>query len=400
MSGPWTLDAGPLDDVSLLERLHAHPELFERLKTLHGNELAIQKQLRAEYEDDVVRGALLLHDLRRRAPAKFSRGAQMWFDRTGLEQATSEAVARHKAKRFAGQSEVVDLCSGIGADSLAIAASSRVLAVDVRPAACLMAGWNAAAYEVGQQVHFQIGLAEEAVLGRRPFHIDPDRRAGGQRSLRIEDHRPGLEFLQQLSMHPPGGAIKLSPASNFGGKFPDCEIELISLAGECKEAVVWCGPLRTATDWRATVLPAGESLIGDPWSAVSQQSELGRFVYDPDPAVVRAGLVDVLCESAGLNRLDREEEYLTSSELVQTPFAQGFEVLTELSNNDREIRNWFRKADCGQVEIKCRRIPVVPEKVRKQLPLAGTGALVLVFARIDGRSRAVVGRRIADSDAL
>src|SRR6476660_9379558 len=106
-------EPGPLDDVSLLERLHACPELFERIRSLRGNELAIQKQLRTEFADALVRAGLLLHDLRRRGAGKFSRADQMWFDRTGLEQSTSEAVARHKARRFEEAPEVVDLCSGI-----------------------------------------------------------------------------------------------------------------------------------------------------------------------------------------------------------------------------------------------------------------------------------------------
>jgi hypothetical protein len=392
-------EPGPLDDVSLLERLHNCPELFERIRSLRGNELAIQKQLRTEFADDLVRAGLLLHDLRRRGCAKFSRAVRMWFDRTGLEQATSESVAQHKSKRFTGAADVVDLCSGIGADSIALASHSRVVAIDARPASEVMARWNAEAYGVAEQIRGEVGPAEDVDLGDRPFHIDPDRRPGGQRSLKIEDHQPGLEFLQQLTTHPAGGAIKLSPASNFGGKFPGCEIELVSLDGECKEAIVWCGPLKTATDWRATVLPAGDSLTGDPWSAVSQQSPLQRYLFDPDPAVVRAGLVDVLCESAGLARLDREEEYLTASEPVSSPFGQTFEVVAELPNNEREIRNWFRQANCGQVEIKCRRVPVVPEKVRKHLPLEGTQALVLIYARIAGRTHAVVCRRLGSQPA-
>ena len=399
MSGLRSIADGPFDDVDSLKRLHECPEIFERLLTLEGNELSIQRQLRAEFADDLVRGALLLRDLRKRAAAKFSRPAAMWFDRTGLEQSTSEPVARHKAARFPAGVAVADLCSGIGADSLALAENHHVTAVDTREAAGLMAAWNASAYGVGENLATHVGMVEGIALDGRPFHIDPDRRPGGQRSLRIEDHQPGLEFLQALASHPAGGAIKLSPASNFGGKFPGCEIELISIGGECKEAVVWCGPLRTDTDWRATVLSSdssrsADSLAGDPWQAVSEQSPLGRYLYDPDPAVVRAGLVDVLCERIGLKRLDREEEYLTADEPIASAFVQQFEVLALLSNNDRDIRNWFRQANCGQVEIKCRRIPVTPEKVRKHLPLDGKDALVLIFARIAGRSHAVACRRV------
>ena len=391
-------DWGPrlLDDVDLLRRLKARPELFARLLETQGPELARQRQLREEFPDDLVRAALLLAELRDHGRAKFPRAGEMWFDRAGLEQATSEPVARYKACRFRPRARpVFDLCCGIGADAIAQAEFGPVTAVDLRPAACLMTEWNSAVCGVAERVETRVLPAESIDVSGCLVHIDPDRRPGGQRSLRIEDHQPPLAFLQRLTSQAPGGAIKLSSASNFGGKFPDCEVELISFEGECKEAVVWFGELRSETDWRATVLPSGESLTGDPWTAQAKTSPLLKHLYDPDPSVVRAGLVDVLAERDRLFRLDPAEEYLTSDALQVSPFTQAFEVLAELPNNDREIRAYFRDADCGQVEIKCRRIPISAEKVRRQLPLTGRQPLVLVFARVAGRARAVVCRRPA-----
>src|SRR5204863_6782923 len=122
------------------------------------------------------------------------------------------------------------------------------------------------------------------------IHIDPDRRQQTSgRALRIEDYEPGLEFLKRLPDRFRGGAIKLGPASNFGGKFPAAEVELISLHGECKEATVWFGELAGPEAWRATVLPAGETIAGDPLEFVAEITAPQAFVYDPDPAAVRAG---------------------------------------------------------------------------------------------------------------
>jgi len=185
----------------------------------------------------------------------------------------------------------------------------------------------------------------------------------------------------------------LSPAGNFADKFPGAEYELVSLAGECKEATVWFGELAGEVSWRATVLPAGETLAGEPLVIRTDVRPLGGTLYDPDPAVVRAGLVDLLAEQLELGRLDDAEEYLTSDRLVESPFVRSFEVLAELPNNEREIRRYFRKSDFGQVEIKCRHIPIQPEAVRRKLSLTGTEPAVLLFARIAGKARAVVCRR-------
>src|SRR5258708_15047497 len=96
-------------------------------------------------------------------------------------------------------------------------------------------------------------------------HIAPDRRAQATgRAVRIEDYLPGLDELQTMARTFRGGAIKLSPATNFGGKFADVEIELGSLHGECKEATIWFGQRRGEPSWRATVSPAGEALAREP----------------------------------------------------------------------------------------------------------------------------------------
>ena len=434
------------DDWDTLRELRDTPRVRELLDELAGggSELQVQTRLRAEFPERLVRAAVSLRELRRKGVAKFSRADAMWFDRQGLEQATSEAVAMHKAKRFAngisppsaksaeesasevdlstlaphprplspsgGEGGLVwDFCCGIGADAIALAEYCDVIAVDVRPENCLRTHWNAEVYGRSERVTPLCADVERLDSREGWLHFDPDRRASGAgRVVRIEDYVPGLEFMQRMTREFRGGAIKLSPAANFGGKFsgnqqpgcsrqPGCsgvEIELVSLDGECKEATVWFGELAGPTATRATVLPAGCTLTGDPLAALVDFSEPLRYVYDPDPAVVRAGLVDVLAETLGLQRLDPEEEYLTSDRLVVSPFVRGFEVLANLPNNDRAIRDFFRTSDFGDVEIKCRHIPIQAEVVRRKLPLPGSTRGTLVFARVAGKSRALICRRV------
>jgi hypothetical protein len=132
--------------------------------------------------------------------------------------------------------------------------------------------------------------------------------------------------------------------------------------------------------------------------AVAEIGPLQRFLYDPDPAIVRAGLTDMLADRFGLFRLDAEEEYLTGDAFLDSPFVSCFEVEAELANNEREIRKHFRTGGYQQVEIKCRRIPIRAEDVRRKLVLNGTRPGVLIFARIAGKARAIVAeRRSAES---
>src|SRR5581483_426304 len=84
--------------------------------------------------------------LRRRAITKFgASAADLFFTRTGLEQATRGPVAARRAARLAGSGagSVADLGCGIGADTIAFArAGLRVHAVDASPVAAAATAHN------------------------------------------------------------------------------------------------------------------------------------------------------------------------------------------------------------------------------------------------------------------
>ncbi|MEZ6058672.1 MAG: class I SAM-dependent methyltransferase [Planctomycetaceae bacterium] len=386
-----------LTDVEVLSLLTNSPELWTAVREEAGTELQRQQRLRKQFDPALVRGAIELEELRRLAPAKFSRGDRMWFDRKGLEQATPEAVSQHKAIRFRSASltePVYDLCSGIGGDAIALSAAAHVIGCDLSEVNSRRLELNAAVYDVADRITAQTVDITTLNVRDRVIHLDPDRRAQGGRSLRLEGYQPDLSFMQQITREASGGAIKVSPASNFGGKFSGCEIELVSLNGECKEATIWFGSMAPGELWRATVLPSGATLSGQPLDAETIVQPLGTYLYDPDPAVVRAGLVDLLAAEIGLWRVDDAEEYLSSDKLVDSPFVRAFEVLEVVSNNPREIREAVRRAECRSIEIKCRHVPTDADALRRKLPLDGDREGVLFIARLQGKTHALTARRV------
>ena len=382
------------DRVELLRRLRRTPDVLVAVATaaVDSSELQLQQTLRRRFPAELVRAALTLRELRCRARCRFARADEMWFDRIGLEQATGSLVARHTAQRFTG--EVCDWCCGIGGNTIALAARGPVEALDQDAAKCLMTEWNTEAWGVRTCVTVTVADVTTLAATGRLVHIDPDQRAGRQlRSRRVEDCVPDLAFLSGLIRSARGGAIKLSPAANLAGRFPGCETELISVDGECKQASIWFGELRGTHDYSASVLPSGARLCGHPLDALTQVKQPGGWVYDPDPAIVRAGLLDVLCEQTELARLDAADEYLTSEQRVDSPFARRFKLSAILPGNERQIRRYFRQHPAGEVEIKCRHLPIQADALRRTLTRTGRGRITLIMARVDGRSRALVCRR-------
>jgi hypothetical protein len=395
----------PLSEWERWVGLRGAPELLSAVSEGDLAELGLQDRLRKTFDPDLVRTAFTLLGARQRAVGRFVLGSEMWFDRVGLEQATGEAVALHKASRF--EDRVWDLCCGIGGDAIALGGHCDVVAVDRDPGRALCCRWNVDACGVGSRVGVVVGDIKRMGGLSGLVHIDPDQRqGGGRRSHRIEDAEPGREYLEQLSAGGgsgggvPGGAIKLSPAANFLGKFAGCEIELISVGRECKQAVIWFGdlagrpPVGQPQLFRATSLPANETLEGHPLSAPFRLDSPGEFLLDPDPAVVRAGLVDRLAEVSGGWRLDDREEYLSAGEPSRTSLAQCFRIETVTANKPKAIREAARAAGFGPIEIKCRHVPVNAEALRRKLKLDGDRPGVVIVAKIAGKTRAVIAHRV------
>ena len=377
--------------TELWQRLRDAPDLVAAASRAVGDPLAAQKSLRSRFDAELVPLALTLAEVRRKAAGRFSYADRLWSDPVRLEQATPEAVARHKALRFGGR--VTDLCCGLGADAVAISGRGPVTAVDLDPVCGLFAAWNAEAAGVPPPAFECRDAADGVPTGL--VHIDPDRRPGGHRVRRLEQYEPPLEFLQSLAGSADGGAIKVSPASNFGGKFPGCEVELVSLGGECKEATVWFGSLAGDAPYRATLLPTGETLAGDPLSAIAPQADLGPLLLDPDPSVVRSGLLDLLCERHGLGRLDDAEEYLTADAPPDTAFVTPFEVLDRCGNNAKQIRSMLKRHGVGPLEVKTRHVGADANRLQKSLQKPDGEPGVLFLARLAGRTHAVLCRRPA-----
>jgi SAM-dependent methyltransferase len=346
-----------------------------------------------------VAAAMRLAEGRRRGAAKFHRAEAMWFEPTGLEQATAEPVARQKARRFADAS-VLDLCAGIGGDTLALAAGARrVIAVDRDPGMCRRTLWNAAVYEVADRVAPVCARAEAFPIAPEMLvHIDPDRRTRAARRARnLHDYAPGLEFLCALPRSARGGAVKLGPASDFAAHFggPGFEVELVSLGGECKEATLWFGDLVTCRR-RATTLPAGLSWTDrdGPAGVRAAPAPLGPWVFDPDPALVRSGLLDAFAVFHGLNRVAEGVGLLTGADRVASAFLAAFEVQQVLPLDLKRLRRVVAEQGLGPLEIKPRGLDLRPEAIRDRLHSQGTRPATLLLVGGPGPARAILARRL------
>jgi hypothetical protein len=263
---------------------------------------------------------------------------------------------------------------------------------------CRRLQFNAAVYNVSHRVLPIRARAETFSIPRGAWlHLDPDRRSSrSRRATRLADYAPGPEVWKTLERQAEGGAIKLGPASDFAEHFggEQYEIELVSLRGECKEATVWFGE-PVSCRRRATRLPENVTWTDRDATTTGRAavSPLSSLIYDPDPALLRAGLLDGFALEHRLARAGHGVDYLTGHEVVSTPFLTAFEVRDAAPLDLKRLRRMIAKHDIGTLEIKVRGVRITPEYLRRELSPRGSRQATLFIYGGVGPTQVVLAHR-------
>ena len=347
--------------------------------------------LRRRFTGEQAGALLALVRLRRQAAVKFPEADQLFFTAEALEQATARPIAEHHAAwidAHAPPGPLLELGCGIGGDTLALARRRPVIAYELDPLRLRLAQANVAAIGLADRVEFrQADWTAELAAGRIPpaaaAFADPARRHAGKRIFRLDAIQPPLAWLLRLQMLVPALGVKVMPGVDDQEIPPGCGVEFISHEGVCKEAVLWFGPLAGPGRWAAVHTPAG-------WHTLAARGETpplgplapGMTLYEPDPAVIRAGAFAELCAQLDAHLFDPQIAYLVSAERRPTPFAQAFRVLEVHPFSLKRLQERLQALGLARIELKKRGAPFDPESLRGRLKLPpGDRPGVVLFTR-------------------
>jgi hypothetical protein len=381
--------SGGYEALRLARRLYAD-------STAPANAQArLQDFVRANLEDEaarvVARSAWVIASSSQRAVAKLGDdAARLLFDAEGLQMASSALTAAYHTRllRASGAKVLVDMTAGIGIDAIAFArAGLSVTAYETDPVRAIYLAANIRELGISDRVTVVQQDSCEATFAPETFlYLDPPRRAG---TRRWGGEEVAMDMIgRAIQQSPAGILVKLSPAIDpqMLGDF-DASIEFVSAGGECKEALLRLGALMTSDARAAVLLPGGERLTADtpiPEPAAGSGVEAPTF-YEPDPAVIRAGLTGTLAEHLGAKSVDPDIAYLNGPRLVATPFATAYPILASMPYHRKPLQSWLDSYGAGQLRVQKRGVPDDPKAVRRQFKLRGTRTVILALAK-QGRS--------------
>ncbi len=388
-------------------------------------EVASIAHLRRRWPAQYIHAAVTICECHRRAsaaagkfPADHTNPGLFWAVPEALQQATSRAVAAHKATRFAAAmpgSLILDACCGIGGDALGLANAGRVLAVEVDP----LRAWLAQRNTMAGNARYPITVLQ-ADIRRAPFllssiggfHIDPARRNRGRRYAMYEDMLPGPDTIEMLIREIPHGAIKLSPATDFS-RLPPGHLELIGENRVTVQAVLWTGKIAATLDPTArssTVLTNHRppwSLTGKP-ETVTRLFLPAKWIYEVDGAVIRSGLCPELLRRISCAAVTIDGGYITSTDHLTHPALTAFRVCHVMPYSERNLRRWLAEnkihsaGTSGCLEIKTRGgLGLDTDALQRQLKDFGPWT-ILIYRAENGITAAITQRYLTtpESDSL
>ena len=373
-------------------------ELQQQLTAAGQVDVRLAASLRKSHSSSHTHLLLEQVELRSRARDKFVDPSALFFTRKGLEQCTDEVLARYKAHRFAKDQPVVDLCCGIGGDALALAGRGSLTAWDADSvtahfAACNLSGFQPESSEV------KCALADQtAVQSAAAWHIDPDRRADGERTIQLNDYEPGPVLLRELLQTNPQGAIKIAPAAELNANdWPPCEREWLGSRGECRQQVLWFGDLaRQADQHVATVVNSQGvacSFRGSAGVPLNPAEAVLSYLYEPDATILAAGLAGAFAEQHQLSAITAGGGYLTSDHSMEHSLVTRFRVRDVLPFDVKKLKAYCREHQLGQLEIKKRGVELQPHHLRRQIMSSGSEAAVILIAPVGEAVKAITAER-------
>lgn len=350
--------------------------------------------------------------LRRKVPSWAACSGVLFPQRLSLEQCSGEAAAVYKRRLveriLPDAASMADLTGGLGVDfSFLAPLFKEATYVERQPELVGLARHNMPFLGINN-VRFVEDDAEDVLAAMPPadlVFLDPARRDGaGRKVVLLSDCSPSIETLMpQLLRKARFVLLKLSPMLDLQAAMRSlpsvAEVHVVAEGGECKELLllinadapaeprIFCadGTVTfsfTASEERDAVAPVAE--------------RVGRFLYEPDAALMKAGAFKLPAVRFGVQKLHANSHLYTSEEMIANFPGRIFAVDAVYDYSRAEMRRFIgefhssRERRKAHANVAVRNFPMQAAALRDKLHLTDGGDSYIFGTTLSPEQRVVV----------
>lgn len=329
--------------------------------------------------------------MREKVSSWYSNDLIIYPKHISLEQCSSEQAAIYKADLVSGDS-MVDLTGGFGIDFSFISKKfNKSIYVERQEELCSIARFNFESLRL-KNVSVIHSEAIEYLQKMSPLsliYIDPSRRdTSGRKTVLIEDCTPDiLEIENLLEERSEKVMIKLSPMLDISLAVKSMrnvsEVHIVSVNNECKEllfikekgceltAFHCINILKDRIDRFAFTREQEER------ASVNYTHVVGKYLYEPNPSVIKAGAYKYFAEANNLKKLHPSSHLYTSDVYCSECQGRHFQVEQICSLSKKDIKQYL--SDIRQANITTRNFPLSTQEIRQKTKLKDGGD-IYIFA--------------------
>ena len=359
-------------------------KVWNEIKNLNLANINEIRKIVDKFPEHPVKDLLSLRKIQSKNSLKFFNVEKLLITERSSQQASSSVIAQYHGDLFSKFKTVADLCCGSGIDLISLSKNKvLVYAVDLDKTVLLTAEFNTQLFS-SRKIIFQNIKAEDFSEQVEAIFIDPDRRMKGNRFINAEDLSPNLESILELQKKYKNLAIKFSPAMNYDRlKLPENHtFEFVSESGNLKEILLCFGNLTTKNVKRKAVLLPEKKILCNKENLLLSISEIKQYLFEPDPAIIRAHLLKEIAQIIGFQLFDSHLALLTGDYSAFSVYGKFFKVITYFNFNIKKLKKYLKGNAIGKLTIKTRGYSESVESFRKKLKLKGKNSSILFILRI------------------
>lgn len=327
----------------------------------------------------------------------------LWASADLVEQSSSYPCATFKASLVNG-STFADLTTGTGADTLAFAQNFKHgYAIEKDSVSAEVLDHNCKILNT-TNIIVKNQSAEEFVRTMPDInlaYLDPQRRDGKRRGIYdLADCSPNIfDLLPDLKQKCKTVLIKTSPILDIKKTIHDLgnvkEVYIVQYDGDCKELLFLLD--FQSDQGEPTITPL---IINDQGAVTSklqfhysteetveiEYSKTEQFLYEPDPAFMKAGCFNTLANEYTLKKLHPHTHLYTSQNPLDNFPGRKFEVLDTCTVNKKSLKNILPTM---KANLTIRNFPSHVDALSKKLSLKGGGDIFL-FACINNKNEKIL----------